>query len=195
MNPLIKNQKLGLIAIGILVAGFLGLLIPIAFHWNLWILAFVFVRRYILVPLALSVVGLWLDRPKYAALIGLFLAAALYVAPRFIIIAQAIPDDSRPAWSIICFVDQSGAPVESITLNFGDKTDTLRKSEYWSQIASFALLPITDTPNFELSAEVGFTDGPSIQKQPLQTKRNSKHLRHLIVFIRPERTLETIPFY
>src|SRR5689334_17025924 len=102
MNSLIKNQKLGFLALGILAVGFLGLILPIALHWNRWILVFAFVRRLIVIPLALSTIGLWFDRPKYAALIGIFLTGALYIAPKFITIAGAIPGGSSAA-TIVCF--------------------------------------------------------------------------------------------
>jgi hypothetical protein len=194
MNSLIKNQKLGLLALGILAVGFLGLVLPIALQWNRWILVFALVRRLILVPLALSVIGLWLDRPKYAALIGIFLTGTLYLAPKFITIAGAVPG-GRSAATIFCFVDQSGAHLEHITINVGGRPITLPKNKYWSEVAKIASLPVTDTPDLDLSADVAFTDGPSIEKQRLHTKKNGRALRHLIVFIRPERTLETIPFY
>ncbi|HVK59502.1 MAG TPA: hypothetical protein VM735_12030, partial [Candidatus Kapabacteria bacterium] len=126
MNSLIKNQKLGLLALGILAVGFLGLVLPIAFHWNRWILVFVLARRLILIPLALSAIGLWLDRPKYAALIGIFLTGALYLAPRFITIAGTVPG-GRTAATIVCFVDQSGAQLEHITLNVGGNSMKLPK--------------------------------------------------------------------
>lgn len=190
----LTKQKIGLIAIAILAVGFLGLAVPILLQWNRWILAFVFVRKLIVIPLTLSLVGLWLDRPKYAALIGLFLTAAIYISPRFIKLADAAPS-GKSVTTIVCFIDQSRSDLEHITLNVGDSPMKLPKNKYWSGVAKMAPLPIIDTPELSLTADVGFVDGNSIFGHDLPTKHNGERLNRLLVFIRPDRTLETIPFY
>lgn len=90
MISAIKNQQFGFLAIAILLAGFVGLLLPIAFQWNRWILLFALVHKAILIPVAFAIGGLWYDRPKYASIVALLLAVALYLAPKGLILVRTI---------------------------------------------------------------------------------------------------------
>jgi hypothetical protein len=189
----IKTQIFGSISCVILLVGFMGLVVPIALHWNHWILVFAIVRKFIVVPCALALIGLFMDRPKYAALVALFGTVALYLSPGFIEIASTLPS-GRPAASMICFVDQSGMELEHITLNVNGKPLELPKTKYWSRVAKFAAMPIRNTADLSLTADVGFVGAEPIKGEIIATNGSGDVIRHLIVFIRPDRKFDVIPF-
>jgi hypothetical protein len=189
----IRTQKFGIVSAVILFVGFMGFVLPIIMHWNHWILVFAFVRKLIIIPCALALIGLFMDRPKYAALLALIGTIVLYFSPKFIEIAGVLPS-GRPAASIICFVDQSGMELEHITLNINDKPMKLPKTKHWSRVAKFAAMPIRDTAELSLTADVGFVGAGPIEREGIATNRSGDLIRHLIVFIRPDRKFDVIPF-
>lgn len=191
----LNAQKFGFVALSIVMVGFLGLLVPMILHWNNWIFAFAGVRRYILLPLAIAILGMLMDRPRRAAVVACLAAVAFYLSPWYVKLAGVMPQGDLAAWTIVCFVDQSGEELEHITLNVDGKPSKLPKNKYWSGVAKFACQPVTDTPELSLTADVGFVSKAPIEAQQIPTQRNGRHLRYALVFIRPDGKFDVTTFY